>query len=173
MFALVGIGAAAATRAGRHGLTLAGRPASVPLLLAAAGVVVLVGWNLAHQPPSVAPDGSFADAEAETARDPGDHRRRPVRAALAARLQDGGGDRLPAHTCGPRTGTGDVRVIRVVGRGASCSCDPMFEVAIGATCGGPAEDAAVQARLDSGTLRLAERFTLTARRVISIYLRPG
>jgi 4-amino-4-deoxy-L-arabinose transferase-like glycosyltransferase len=169
VFALVGIGTAAAARAGRRGLTLAGQPASVPLLLAVAGVLVLVGWNLAHQPQSVAPDGSFADAEAETARiletldgQPFELRSLPdfkTAEAIAYPLVRAGREPAPATP----TSSGAVVVL----------CDPAFEAAIEALCGGPAEDAAVQDRLIAGTLDLAERFRMTPRRVISVYTVPG
>jgi hypothetical protein len=54
-------------------------------------------------------------------------------------------------------------------------CDSLFETAIGAPCGGPAEDASLAARpfpvaTTAGTATLADRFEAAPGRTISVYL---
>ena len=54
-------------------------------------------------------------------------------------------------------------------------CDALFEEAIGAPCGGPAEDASLAARPftpSGGTATLADRFEAAPGRTISVYLVP-
>ena len=54
-------------------------------------------------------------------------------------------------------------------------CDSLFEEAIGAPCGGPAEDASLAARpfsAASGTPTLADRFEAAPGRTISVYVAP-
>ena len=55
-------------------------------------------------------------------------------------------------------------------------CDVRFEVAIGAACGGPAEDALVAGSMASRRWiqpTLADRFEAAPGRIISVYLRTA
>ena len=120
-----------ATAADRHG---AGRAAGV-------AVVALVGWNLLNQPPAVAADGGFPAAEAAAQR------------ILAGRRQPTVALRsLPSFKPADAYGYPLVRAGRPVGADESATqtlvilCDDLFEAAIGAPCGGPAEDASLAAK---------------------------
>ena len=107
----------------------------VPALVAAGVVVALIGWNVAHLPPAVTPDGGFPAAAAAATRietavtgQPVSLRSLPVfKTAEAYRyplIRDGADVRTEASA--------DALVI---------VCDSLFEEAIGAPCGGPAEHA--------------------------------
>jgi hypothetical protein len=142
--------------------------------LGMAGAVVIVAvigaWNVAHQPPAVTPDGGWpAAVEAgnrilrslprgpteivslPTAKGPDAIRFPLVRA----------GAQLPVlvdPTAQPAAG--------VIGR--IVLCDDLFRVAIGAACGGPAEDPLAA----PVGLKLIDRFEAAPGRWVSVYL-PG
>lgn len=134
----------------------AGIATAVLALALAAGVPA---W-----PPSVAPDGGWPAAE-----------------AAAARVSDVAGPEAAVVSL-PEFKTGDGLRFPLVRRGVlvrdgapatAVTCDPVFEEAIGAACGGPAEDAWLARRPDGSTLELVDRFTSGSRRVISVYVRQG
>jgi 4-amino-4-deoxy-L-arabinose transferase-like glycosyltransferase len=157
VFVLMGIGAAALWRSpiGRG--------------VAFTGVLAVVAWAAWHQPPSIAPDGGFPAAAAAAAR---------IESVLADATADPiemdslpsfktpeayeyplvrDGRRVQPVTLGqqaPSTGSGLVVV-----------CDSLFEQAIGAACGGPAEASLVP----SGYGEPVDRFNAAPRQVISIY----
>ena len=127
-----------------------------------------VGWNLATQPPAVHPDGGF-----------------PAAAAAADRIVATTGDApltlrsLPDFKSSEAYAYPLVRIGRTVGSGVRRDgspslvviCDVRFEVAIGAACGGPAEDTLL--RTEGGGRTLADRFEAAPGRIISVYLAHG
>ncbi len=135
VFTLIGMGAGVLWRAG----STAG-PVSVGRIVAVVGVAALVGFNLVNQPSAVHPDGGFPAAD-----------------AAAARIVVAGGNgeltlrSLPDFKSTEAYGYPLVRAgatVRVdLGSGAAgvtngalvVICDSLFETAIGAPCGGPAE----------------------------------
>jgi hypothetical protein len=142
--------------------------APIPVAIASAIVVVLIGWNLANQPPAKAADGGWAAAQSAADRVVGLSAGRPIvltslptfksdealRMPLAARSADV----MPAGPNGPAFGGPDA--IRVV------LCDQLFRDAIGTDCGGPAEDALIG---QGAPATLATRFEAAPGRWISIY----
>ncbi len=188
VFTLLGMGAAALWRLrgiGRPG-GLEGEPSevradtsaparslrSVPVgpVLAIVGVVAVLAWNVARQPPAVHPDGGFPAADAAAARiisvvgdDPITLVSLPdfktteaygyplVRAGATVRDATGGDPGAVAE--------GAVVVI----------CDSRFEVAIGAPCGGPAEATVAPADRFGEPV---DRFVAAPYRTISVY-KPG
>jgi hypothetical protein len=141
--------------------------------IAAGGtVVILVAWNLLHQPPLVAADGGWPAAEVAASRVaaatgsapivldslPAAKSADAVRFPLERIVAPGIVDSSPADTpVAP-----DVALVIL--------CDQLFHEAIGADCGGPAEDARV-ATLTPGapTRTLADRFEAAPGRWVSIY----
>ena len=156
VFTLVGIGIAAAWR---------WRPRSGARLGALVGVIVvvaLVGWNVTRLPPAVNADGGFPAARVAAERiglSVGD------RPAVLQSLPDF----KPTDTYGyplvldGRTLTGADRASALV-----LLCDNLFEDAIGASCGGPAEEAEVGP--SSRFVELADRWEAAPGRWISVYL---
>jgi hypothetical protein len=124
-------------------------------------VVVLVIFNLARQPPAVVADGGWPAARAAAAR---------VILAGAAPI---------SLTSLPVFKSADAMRFPLVAAGAAVVdtdasvapthvvlCDSLFETAIGAACGGPAEDASVA----SSGLSLADRFEAAPGRWVSVYV---
>lgn len=147
------------------------RRAPIPVAIAGAVVVALIGWNLANQPPAKAADGGWAAAQSAADRVVGLSAGRPIvltslptfksdealRMPLAAR----DADVMPAGPNGPAFEAPDA--VRVV------LCDQLFREAIGTDCGGPAEDALIGQQAPA---TLAARFEAAPGRWISIYLGP-
>lgn len=171
VFVLVGIGAAALVR------EVSGPAGS---LLATAGVLALLAWNVTHLPPAVHPDGGFPAGDRAGVR---------VDEALSAAGFDRGAASmlrsLPDFKSTEAVAYPLVRLGRAVqaetpqgyapgstssGAGSALVllCDQLFREAIGADCGGPAEDAAV-----GGQGRLLDRFEAAPGRWISIYVPLG
>jgi 4-amino-4-deoxy-L-arabinose transferase-like glycosyltransferase len=173
VFVLVGLGVAALVREMRA-------PAGP---LAAAGiVVVLLSWNLTHLPAAVHPDGGFP------AGDTAAHR---VDTALSGR----GVDRThatwirslpdfkstealvyPFARLGRAYSADLPKGERALGSAAApdptagvvIMCDQLFRDAIGAECGGPAEDATAAASGDA-PVTLVDRFEAAPGRWMSVY----
>jgi hypothetical protein len=174
VFTLVGLGSAALAR-------------SVPgRVLAAAGVVALLVWNVTHLPPAVHPDGGFPAADVAATN---------VDATLAA----AGIDRtaivpirsLPDFKSTESMAYPLVRLGRVVAASTPTGlspgstepatsgqsgpfalvllCDDLFEAAIGASCGGPAEDIAASGY---GIGALLHRAEVAPGRWVSVYDAP-
>ena len=179
VFALVGLGAGALWRAApargasptAGARARAGSPGRTAILpgrtLAVVAIAALLGWNLLHQPPAVHPDGGFPAAEAAATR---------IKAAGGADLtlwslpdfksaeayaypliRAGATVRATAPGSTPAGLTGGALVI---------ICDTLFEPAIGATCGGPAE--AVAAPPDRFGQPI-DRFPAAPGRIVSVY----
>jgi hypothetical protein len=162
LFTLVGIGAAALWRR-----DTAGR------VLAAVGIGALVAWNLAIQPPVVAPDGGW-----------------PAGRAAGVRLAEVAGGQPLAFLGVPeaKPTTAYTYPFELAGgtvaanlRGASqvaVLCDDLFRDVVGAACGGPAEEAAIRRALaaqgSTGTSpSLVARFSPASGRSISVYRLAG
>ncbi len=191
VFVLVGVGIAALTRFGGRLTDRASRDAigadstldraghgrdwlGPTQVVAAVAVVAVVAWNLGTQPPSVAPDGGW-----------------PAARAAAARIVDTTGGGPIVLTSLPVFKTAEavqfaleqIQGRRVVDPAAPDAtrasrvvlCDQLFRDAIGADCGGPAEDVLV-ATLDAAqpaaaAVRLIDRFEAAPGRWISVYRR--
>jgi 4-amino-4-deoxy-L-arabinose transferase-like glycosyltransferase len=162
------------------------RVLGIGALLAVAG---LLAWNLARQPPAMAPGGAWPTVEAGarrvatavpsgsvvllrslpdfTAPDAMTFALHAVgRAAVGpgdpSIPGDGGSPptELPRPTEPPRAAAGVALVV---------VCDDRFRAVLGAACGGSAE----AAWLGSATWTLVDRFGLGAHRYVSVYLPPG
>jgi 4-amino-4-deoxy-L-arabinose transferase-like glycosyltransferase len=171
VFVLVGIGAAALVREVK---------APAGGALAATGVLALLVWNLAHLPSAVHPDGGFPAGEAAGERVGAALSGTGIDRADAALLRS-----LPDFKSTEAVAYPLVRLGRAVqaetpqghapgsttpdaGAALVLLCDQLFREAIGADCGGPAEDAAV-----GGHGRLLDRFEAAPGRWISVFLPLG
>ncbi|HEY6013644.1 MAG TPA: hypothetical protein VIU37_06545, partial [Candidatus Limnocylindrales bacterium] len=182
VFVLVGVGVAALWRASGRAVatatsaagsaapaatTSATAPVMTPgRLLAVVGVVAMIAWAVPHQPPVVASDGGFPAAQAAAARIQAAIPQGPIAIgslptfktaeAYVYPLRRDGRQVDPVSLGGrPPVGGGPLVVV----------CDSLFETAIGATCGGPAEAAAVGGR----SADLVDRFRAAPRQTISVY----
>jgi 4-amino-4-deoxy-L-arabinose transferase-like glycosyltransferase len=156
VFAVVGLGVAALARWRPAG-------ASVPMgSVAAAGLVtILVVFNLSRQPPAVVADGGWPAARAAAARvmaaGPS-----PISLTSLPTFKSADAMRFPLVAAGavvlPATAVPATEpTTRVI------LCDSLFETAIGAACGGPAEDAL------AGDRALVDRFEAAPGRWVSVY----
>jgi hypothetical protein len=138
-------------------------------MLAIGLTLAIVGFNIARQPPAVAFDGGWAAAEGAAARvilAAGDRSIRlaglPVFKSTQAmafpllRL----GRPAEAMAADPAARRGDAATVIL--------CDALFTSAIGANCGGPAEDATVE----GAGVSVVDRFEAAPGRWVSIYV-PG
>jgi hypothetical protein len=134
---------------------------------AAAGLgIVLVVVSIVAWPPGTSPDGGWRladNAAARTISATGDRALvlvgiPPFKNSNALRfpLEHRGATPLPDDPSG--TPAGALVVV----------CDPLFDAVVGATCGGPAEDALLAGRGYAG-FGLVDRFDAGSRRVISVY----
>jgi 4-amino-4-deoxy-L-arabinose transferase-like glycosyltransferase len=173
VFVLAGIGAAAAWRTWRESPDR--RPATlVPVVVAGVVGVAFVAWNVAHLPPSIAPDGGF-----------------PAAAEAATRIQAATDERAmairslptfkPADTYGyPLTRDGARIVPEEATRTLVIVCDALFETTIGSPCGGPAEEAMLQADPFPATGAngagqapvVRDRFEAAPGRYVTVYVQP-
>ncbi len=161
---VIGLGAAAAWRAGGRAGVARG-PAALARVATVAALIVLCGWNLATQPPAVNPDGGFpaADAAADrivTALGGAEE----VELLLLPDFKSTAAYAYPLIRDGHVVAT-DVRPPNLV-----IVCDARFEAAIGAACGGPAEDELVAS--EARRYDLTDRFEAAPGRIISVYLQP-
>ncbi len=173
VFVLVGLGAAALVRDVR---APAGPVAAVGV------VVILLGWNLTHLPTAVHADGGFPAGDAAAQRVDAalgslgvDH----ARATSIRSLPDFKSTEAlvyPLARLGRAYSAGLPKGQRAVGSapeadptaGTVIMCDQLFRDAIGADCGGPAEDAAAAASGDA-TGSLIDRFEAAPGRWMSVY----
>ena len=168
VFILVGMGAGVLWRAGA---AAGGTSPSITIgrIVAVIGVVALLGSNLTHQPPAVHPDGGFPAADRSAARIvAAGGRELTLRSLPDFKSTEAFG--YPLIRAGAvltvDTGRGPVWV---TGGALVVICDSLFEAAIGAPCGGPAE--ATVAPHDRFGLPI-DRFVAAPGRTISIY-RPA
>jgi 4-amino-4-deoxy-L-arabinose transferase-like glycosyltransferase len=186
VFTLVGLGAAALTAGTARSVPATRRP--VGAVLAAVGVLALVGWNLTHLPPAVHPDGGVPAGEAAAAR---------VDAVLSAagverldviRLQSLPDFKSTEAIAYPMARIGRLYVGDVpkgVAPGSSLDpstmtpfvefdamvllCDDRFRAAIGAACGGPAEATITPDGGGPSWGPLLDRFEAAPDRFVSVY----
>jgi hypothetical protein len=159
VFVVVGLGAAALWRAGGE------RDQTVRALArgaAAVGVGALVAFNAVRWPPPVAPDGGWPAARGTAVRIDGWLDGRPVALLGLPELK-------PADAIGFPLVDRGVRIVPAAeAQALVIVCDRLFEAAIGAPCGGPAELAAVG---PSGRFAvLVDRFDVSGRTSVSVYL---
>jgi len=152
VFVTVGLGVAALWRTGRPALRLVG----------GAGVAALVAFNVLIWPPAVAPDGGWPAASTAAARIATQTAATPYALLSLPSFKSGEALRFPLVREGHPPAAASEGVALVV------VCDRLFEEAIGAPCGGPAEDPAAGAV--GAALALADRFDASPRTAISIYL---
>ncbi len=181
VFVVVGLGIAGLARSatGSHlGATngerdTVGRRALGPLrfgAVAAIGLTVAIaGFNLTRQPPAVAFDGGWPAAELAAGRIVLAAGERPIRLASLPTFKSTEAMAFPLLRLGRPAKTLDADPTQPPGDDATVVlCDALFTYAIGADCGGPAEDASV-----AGVgVSLAGRFEAAPGRWVSIYL-PG
>jgi hypothetical protein len=159
VFVVVGLGAGALWRAGGE------RDRSLRALARGAAVIAvgaLVAFNVLRWPSAVAPDGGW-----------------PTAREAAVRIEGWVGDRPVALLGLPELKPADAIGFPLVDRGVAIVpaaraaalvivCDRLFEAAIGAACGGPAEDAAVG---PPGRFAvLVDRFDVSPRTSVSVYV---
>ncbi len=137
----VGLAAVATLGTGSGGATAA-------RVVAAVAVVALAGWNLANQPPAVAPDGGWAAARSAAARVVAASAGRPIVLTSLPTFKSDEALRMPLASLNADVVPAGVRD------------------AIGTECGGPAEDALIG---QAGPATLADRFEAAPGRWISIY----
>ena len=138
--------------------------------VAAIGLTVAIaGFNLTRQPPAVAFDGGWPAAELAAGRIVLAAGERPIRLASLPTFKSTEAMAFPLLRLGRPAKTLDADPTQPPGDDAMVIlCDALFTYAIGADCGGPAEDASV-----AGVgVSLAGRFEAAPGRWVSIYL-PG
>ncbi len=167
VFVIVGLGASALARWRPGVQSVTGRePAAVVGTIAAAALVaVLAIFNLLRQPPAVVADGGWpaARAAAERVLAVGGS---PISLASLPVFKSADALRFPLVAAGADITRGSVGADPTPAATHVVLCDSLFEAAIKAACGGPAEDAFV-----SGLgLRLADRFEAAPGRWVSVYL---
>jgi hypothetical protein len=163
---LLALGLAALMR-GRMVQTVRAGPGAIA---AVAIVVGLTGWNLAHQPPAIAPDGDWPAAAAAGDRiirslPPG-----PTEIVSLPVFKGPDAVRFPLVRAGaqlptlvaPTAPPSADAVARII------LCDDLFRSTIGVPCGGPAEDPLAA----SAGLTLIDRFEAAPGRWVSVY-RPS
>jgi hypothetical protein len=151
VFATVGLGVAAVWRMGRPALRV----------LATAAVAAVVAFNVLMWPPAVAPDGGWPAAEQAATRIATRTAGAPYVLTSLPSFKSADAYGFPLVRGGHPPAGASPGVMVVV-------CDRLFEEAIGAPCGGPAEDAAAATKAPDSVL--ADRFDASPRTAISIYL---
>jgi hypothetical protein len=148
---LVGLGAAALWRR-----DVAGRG------LAVVGVAAVVAWNLGTQPPAVAANGSWPDAQQAAARLAPEIRGVPTALLDVPPFKPVTAYTYPLGLLGvtPVDVTAASRLVVI--------CDDLFQEVVGAACRGPAEVAAL-AHAGISQPILVDRFAPAPGRTISVY----
>ena len=157
VFASVGLGAAALARWRPTEVSLPMGPA-----LAAGLVTVVVVFNLSRQPPAVVADGGWPAGRAAAARvlaaGPS-----PMSVVSLPAFKSADAMRFPLVASGAKVLPGSAGTAAQPAATHVVLCDALFETAIGAACGGPAEDA------QAGDLELVDRFQAAPGRWVSVY----
>jgi 4-amino-4-deoxy-L-arabinose transferase-like glycosyltransferase len=195
VFVLVGVGVAGLVRLGRPaddelprgaaaiaaGEATDGSAATIdwPVVLrrvgsiAAAGtVVILVAWNLLHQPPLVAADGGWPAAEIAASRVAAASGSGPIVLDSLPAAKSADAVRFPLERIVAPGAVDPAPAAAPVAPDATLVilCDQLFHESIGADCGGPAEDRRAATLAAGGPARsLADRFEAAPGRWISIY----
>jgi 4-amino-4-deoxy-L-arabinose transferase-like glycosyltransferase len=179
VFTLVGLGAAALTNLP---VWRAGAGQRVGAVIAAVGVVALLGWNVTHLPPATNPDGGFPAGEAAAERveatlaNAGISRDAVVRVrslptfksteAMAYPLLRAGLPILADMAKG--TAPGSTQQDPSPG-GLVLLCDDRFHEAIGGHCDGPAEGTVTPDGGGAAWGPLLDRFEAAPDRFVSVY----
>lgn len=140
----------------------------VPAVAIGVVLVLLVTVAALRKPPMVDPDRGWAAARAAGARIVQVAGPRPVHVIGLPDFKLADGIIFPVVYAGGQA-VGDPQAS---GGLVVVACDRLFEAAIGARCGGPAEDLEVGLELGAvgaGALRLVDRFDASPRTAISIY----
>ena len=196
VFVLVGLGAAALWKARRSdaghpkGAVVAGDDAhpdaaeggsalvTPQRLIATAGLVAMVAWAALHQPAAVHPDGGFPAAAAAADRIEAVAGTGPIRLLSIPDFKSVESYAYPLVRGGRTLERGPVISEATLARDGDAAgepetlvviCDSLFEVAIGATCGGAAEAGVVPAALGDPV----DRFEAAPGRWISLYRGAG
>jgi hypothetical protein len=172
---LVAVGLAALIKRG----VAAGRgagPAAINGAVAAVVIVALVAWNLATQPAAAAPDGGWRAAQAAATRVIAAVGGGPLVLASLPTFKSDEALRMPLVAAAVEVMPAGVNGASLGGPTATrvILCDQLFREAIGADCGGPAEDAwltnPASGLSATGSLgRVVDRFEAAPGRWISIY----
>ena len=112
-------------------------------IMAGAVIVALVGWNLASHPPPRAPDGGWAAAQAAADRVVSASGGRPIALSSLPTFKGDEALRFPLESSGaaPIGPTASTAAPALPSAARVILCDQLYRAAIGADCGGPAEDA--------------------------------
>jgi 4-amino-4-deoxy-L-arabinose transferase-like glycosyltransferase len=180
VFVLVGLGAAALVRELR---------APVGVVAAAGGIVLLIGWNATHQPPAVHTDGGYpaglqaADRVGTTLVVAGLGGDEPVRLVSLPNFKSTEALAYPlaylGHVFFATLPEGKPVPGSVTDADATMPtalvvmCDQLFRDAIGADCGGPAENAIAPDAGGSANGPLLDRFEAAPGRWMSVYGPPA
>lgn len=180
---LIGMGAAALWRAGPLALRAADRrPAPAADLatpgrvIAIVGTLALVAWAATHLPPAINRDGGYPAALAAATRIEAAAGTGPIRLRSLPDFKSVEAYAYPLVRAGWTLKMGESTGDATLTRGAATSgpeslvviCDSLFEAAIGAACGGPAEATIAPASLGEPI----DRFEAAPGRTISVY-RPA
>ena len=148
-------------------------------ILAVGGMVAIIAWAATHQPPAVNPDGGFPAAQRVAQRIEASAGAGPIRLVSLPLFKPGDAYAYPLVLDGRKllTGEPDDNEVILVRTDASAAdpaslvvvCDALFEVAIGAPCGGSAEATVVP----QGIGDPIERFDAAPGRTISMYRVPA
>jgi 4-amino-4-deoxy-L-arabinose transferase-like glycosyltransferase len=165
---LVAIGLAALARVGVRGGGAGVRSMPIGAAGSVAIVMALAGWNLAHQPPLVTPDGGWPAAAQAANRILGSLPAGDIEIVSLPPEKGPDAVRFPLVRAGapfpalvaPTAQPASEAAARIV------LCDDLFRAVIGAACGGPAEDALAT----SLPLKLADRFEAAPGRWVSVYV---
>jgi 4-amino-4-deoxy-L-arabinose transferase-like glycosyltransferase len=165
VFVLVGVGVAALWRTGARSIAARVGAIAPGRLGVSLGIVAFVAWAATNQPPAVAADGGFPAAD-----------------AAATRIQAAAGDgpiqlrSLPDFKSAEAYAYPLIRAGRTVDLSGSTGgapggvlvviCDSLFEAAVGAPCGGPAESTIAPPARYGAPL---DRFEAAPGRTISVY----
>ncbi|HEX5014118.1 MAG TPA: hypothetical protein VFV72_08135 [Candidatus Limnocylindrales bacterium] len=160
VFVSLGLGVAGIVGAAQRTNADRGRP--VAYAVAATIVIAIAGFNVARQPPAVSPDGGWPAGDAAAVRvleTIGDARRAALLSLPDFKSADALGFPLTRRGAAiEATSSGPEPVVVL--------CDALFVEAIGAPCGGPAEDAL----LAGDAVSLADRFESAPDRWVSVYV---
>ncbi len=187
VFTLIGLGAAALARM-PSGTGPTARRAVGPIL-AAVGVLGLLGWNLTHLPPAIHPDGGVPAGEAAGARVDAVLTAAGVERLDVTHLQSLPEFKSTEAMAYPLARLGRLYVADVpkggVAPGSALDpstmtvyaefdglvllCDDRFRVVIGAACGGPAEATLTPDGGGSTWGPLLDRFEAAPDRFVSVY----
>ena len=170
VFTLVGIGAGALWRFGGapgSGAGVTARLVAMRRVVVVAGVVAVLGWNLAHESPAIHPDGGFPAAQTAAARILSVAGGRPIALRSLPAFKTAEAYAYPLVLAGAAVGVdGGSGPPQANGTTVVVVCDSLFEVVMGARCGGPAEAGVAPPAVFGDPI---DRFIAAPGRTISVY----